>query len=161
MGAKASSCVRSAITAQPDLRHYDKAAYRAALALSPDSVDAILGIAALARRCVELGRRHSGRASVTGRTSPEMDPEAARSYSFVRCKLLYHLDGREVVIPPPAERFHLIEDTHHSLAHAGKEKLYDYLRTKFWWAGLYADVKSYCEGCLECSLQSTIFRRKD
>ena len=58
----------------------------------------------------------------------------------------------EVVVPPPAERHHLIEDGHHSLAHAGAAKLKDYLLGRFWWPGLPADVASHCDSCLECTL---------
>ena len=66
-----------------------------------------------------------------------------------------------MVVPPPAERFHVIEDTHIELQHVGKEKLGAYLAERFWWPGMKSDVGRYCDGCLECSLHSAVFRRKD
>jgi Integrase zinc binding domain len=86
---------------------------------------------------------------------------AAQEYSFVRGQLLKQEVGREVVVPPPAERYHLLEETHLRLAHCGNPKLYEHMRARYWWPGLHRDCKAIAESCLECSLQRAVFRRKD
>ena len=84
--------------------------------------------------------------------SKEEKDMATASLSFVRGKLIKRLPEGERVVPPPAERYHVVEQAHILLAHAGQDKLLAYLAERFWWPGLGRDVRQLCESCLECSL---------
>jgi hypothetical protein len=45
--------------------------------------------------------------------------------------------------------------------HAGWRATTEALREQYYWPGLEAEVKNYCQTCLACQLETAVFRRAD
>ena len=59
---------------------------------------------------------------------------------------------------PVALRSSLLELTHnHPLGgHLGFSKVYAKIAAAYYWPGMYADIKRYCQGCLSCALRKAV-----
>ena len=55
-----------------------------------------------------------------------------------------------VDVPPLMTRPQLMMDTHDSLGHCGRDKLYAALRMYFWWPGIHSDVADCLRQCAVC-----------
>jgi hypothetical protein len=56
-------------------------------------------------------------------------------------------NGRPIV--PPSMRSYVVSEMH-KIGHYGSEKLYDLLKTRFFWPKMFGYVKNYCEQCEVC-----------
>ena len=58
-----------------------------------------------------------------------------------------------VIVPvvPLAWRFSMVEKAHIALGHFGAKKIFDFVKDKVWWMGLYADIKAYIASCITCA----------
>jgi hypothetical protein len=59
-------------------------------------------------------------------------------------------DERWVEVPPLITRPRLLMDTHDSLGHCGRDKLYAAICMNFWWPGVHQDVAECVRTCPVC-----------
>ena len=71
--------------------------------------------------------------------------------------ILYHEDvsnpGRWCIVVPKPLRQELLEENHSTVfaGHFPDRKIYDCLHRTYWWSGMRADVRRFCQGCLSCA----------
>ena len=59
-------------------------------------------------------------------------------------------EERWVDVPPLITRNRLMMDTHDSLGHCGRDKLFAALQLYFWWPKMYSDVIDCIRHCAVC-----------
>ncbi|GFX31036.1 retrovirus-related Pol polyprotein from transposon opus [Trichonephila clavipes] len=81
-------------------------------------------------------------------------------YLFRRDKILGESIGQLVI--PKCRRTEVLKLAHTSVfsSHMGPKKTLERIKYSFFWAGLRADVKKFCESCKECQLTRSV-RIKD
>ncbi|GFY15981.1 retrovirus-related Pol polyprotein from transposon opus [Trichonephila clavipes] len=81
-------------------------------------------------------------------------------YLFRRDKILGESIGQLVI--PKCKRTEVLKLAHTSVfsSHMGPKKTLERIKYSFFWAGLRADVKKFCESCKECQL-TRLVRIKD
>jgi hypothetical protein len=80
----------------------------------------------------------------------------AMSY-FLKDGKLYRRtrDGGAQLVPPPQDRWALVEYAHDQLGHKGAFATTQNLLLRFWWPDLNADVRWYIKTCHECQARQT------
>lgn len=58
-------------------------------------------------------------------------------------------DGKELLIAPEKLKLEIIQDAHKP--HFGFNKTYHIVKTRFFWHGMYKDVREYCVKCVPCN----------
>lgn len=64
------------------------------------------------------------------------------------------------VIDVPAEKNRMMSGMHDECGHKGQKGTYYLLKTRVWWAGLYADVSRYVKSCNRCQFRSSSWIEK-
>jgi len=98
---------------------------------------------------------------------PESDGQARKivyqsERYFVDEDLLFHLElprnkksqrmdsvRRQLVIPRELQEL-ILKSYHDNYCHIGAEKMYNTIRSKFFWVGMYTDVFNWCKTCAAC-----------
>jgi hypothetical protein len=60
-------------------------------------------------------------------------------------------DGARCKVPPPAQRYSIIMDTHERAAHWGVKRTRHLLLASYWWPGIDADVAKALATCAACA----------
>ncbi|GFX16349.1 retrovirus-related Pol polyprotein from transposon opus [Trichonephila clavipes] len=81
-------------------------------------------------------------------------------YLFRRDKILGESIGQQVI--PKCRRTEVLKLAHTSVfsSHMGPKKTLERIKYSFFWEGLRADVKKFCESCKECQITRSV-RIKD
>ena len=61
-----------------------------------------------------------------------------------------------LVIDSDKQRTELLEALHNEIGHRGRESTYARLSSRYYWNGMYADVKGYVASCKECQFKSKV-----
>ena len=67
--------------------------------------------------------------------------------------MMYNTDSGVPRLVVPTLFHQLILNLGHRIpwaGHLGQQKSYDRISRRFYWPGLYKDVKEYCRTCVEC-----------
>jgi hypothetical protein len=71
-----------------------------------------------------------------------------RSYCFADAVLIRTMtDGKDMVIPAPAQRPNLVEEVHDFTGHWGEKRTVHLFKKTYWWAGTYDAAQ---KGVAEC-----------
>lgn len=57
--------------------------------------------------------------------------------------------GKQLRIAPTKLIYEIIQEAHK--AHFGFPKTYDLIKSRFFWYGMYRDIKNYCASCIACN----------
>ena len=91
---------------------------------------------------------------------PTVDSDAKRiilrsaNFSLLDDVLYYtQSDGRLQLVVPKAQRQKLIQEAHGGVmaGHLREIKTYSQLQKHYWWPGMRADVRKWCQSCLTCA----------
>jgi len=78
---------------------------------------------------------------------------------------LFKQHGRNVplrrVVDPPDERNKIIRDLHDESGHRGKNGTWVKVSQRYWWEGMYNDIKEYVESCEQCRKRSLDRRQEE
>ncbi|XP_072014751.1 uncharacterized protein [Amphiura filiformis] len=66
----------------------------------------------------------------------------------------------EQIIVPKQYRQQLIEIAHDKAGHMGIRKTTDRITAHFFWPGIFAEVRKYCQNCSECQYKSMVKNRQ-
>jgi hypothetical protein len=69
-------------------------------------------------------------------------------------------DGPTRVVPPPGQRFELVEQMHTKAGHFGEKRTIQLLLTQFYWYGLYRDVYEQVKSCDLCRRVNLAFNAR-
>lgn len=58
-------------------------------------------------------------------------------------------EGKELLIAPDSLKLEIIQDAHKP--HFGFKKTYDIIKSRFFWHGMYRDIKNHCNKCVPCN----------
>lgn len=75
-------------------------------------------------------------------------------------RILYHLDSKhdhrkQVVVPRHLQK-RIMEETHRGpmSGHFSGQRLFNTLRARWWWKGMFGDAQQFAKGCPECAVVS-------
>lgn len=112
--------------------------------------------------CMEIIQDGAFTDETISKTSPVTRRQAmrrSRAYKYHEGRVwrqLSHDLWREV--PPPGDRLAIIRDIHESMGHFGRTRTTDLVLQRYWWAGLYSNVRAYVLNCPQCSRVTAEFR---
>lgn len=69
-------------------------------------------------------------------------------------------DASERVVPPLEERLPLVQTLHDAGGHFGVQRSADLVLTKYWWRGLYNDVRTVVQHCVPCQRSLSTFGKE-
>ena len=58
--------------------------------------------------------------------------------------------GAEKIVAPRKARFRIFNHFHNLVAHMSRDKTYDLCSSKFWWRGMYGDIRDFVRHCISC-----------
>jgi hypothetical protein len=92
-------------------------------------------------------------------TSSQRDRIQQRSkrYSWRDNHLVRCLPQGDRMVPPPHERFGLIQKVHLELGHFGVKRTYSFLVPHYHWRGIYVQVRNIIARCEQCDRVRTSF----
>ena len=113
------------------------------------------------RQCEDLSRiveyLETGETPLDARLARQTEHEATQY--FMKDGILYHqtpaqktnnMPEIEQIAIPQSLRKTVIEQHHDQNCHCGIDRTYETIRRKYYWPGLYRDIKQYCKTCLVC-----------
>ena len=71
--------------------------------------------------------------------------------SILKCKIIVNNLEVNTTVVPSALTYMLMHEFHNCRGHQGCIRIFNLLKTKFWWKGMRRDVKSHINSCITCS----------
>ena len=99
----------------------------------------------------------------SGCVYPEVTPppDVRPSYALSREGLLTtKVDGQNVICVLRPSRSEVLRLVHDELGHPGFKRALEHARTRFYWPGMFTDLKSFCRSCHECQMVKTDTSKK-